>query len=262
MELIDTHCHLTMKAYEGRLEGVLARAREAGVTRWITVASEVADSRAVVGLCEKYQGMYGTVGVHPHEAGKAEAGYIEELRKLSRGAKVCAIGEVGLDYHYEFSERRPQQRVLREQLELAGQEGLPVVVHCREAFADCMGILREWQNKQVNVVFHCFMEGVAELKEVLDRGWYISLGGILTFKKAEKMRQVAGYVPLERVLLETDCPYLAPEPKRGKFPNEPAWMVHTAAKLAETRGMNGKEIAEVVEQNSRYFFKLDTIEKK
>ena len=257
MQLIDTHTHLTDKAYHGRLNDVLERSRQAGVDQWVTIGTDLTDSVAVVELCAKYENMRGSVGVHPHEASKQKAGYIDKLYDLVGCKKVCAIGEIGLDYHYDFSDRTSQQRVFSEQLEVATETSLPVVIHCREAMDDSLAILDEWNRPDVPVVFHCFDGDLVQAESVLDRGFWLSFTGTVTFKKAVQIQEVARCVPLEHVMLETDCPYLSPEPQRKVRPNEPALMVHIAEKLAHLRDMPVEEIAEVTRRNSRSFFKLD-----
>ena len=254
MQFTDTHAHLTNKAYKGQLQGVLERSRQAGVARWITVGTDVADSAASLRLAQANAGMHCTVGVHPHEAGKVADDYLSKLRELAAQKKVCALGEVGLDYHYDFSERQTQRRIFEEQLTLAQELSLPVVVHCREAFEDGLAILDAWGCAEAAVVFHCFSGNAQQAEQVIDRGYFVSLTGTITFKNAAEGRQVAQWLPMERVFLETDCPYLSPEPKRKVKPNEPALLVHTAAKLAELRGMSVGEIAEATEENSRLFF--------
>lgn len=255
--MIDTHAHLTDKRYANMVDEVLQRSRQAGVDGWITVGTDLADSEACVQLAQLYEDMHCTVGVHPHEADKQEKGFLDELGKLATAEPVVAIGEIGLDYHYEFSQRDRQKRIFEEQLSLATELKLPVVVHCREAFDDCLGILNDWANENVPLVFHCFSGDKAMAKTVLDRGYYVSFTGTITFKKAEPVQAAAAYVPLNRVLLETDCPYLSPAPKRNVQPNEPGLMVLIAEKLGQLREVKTEEIAQATEKNSRLFFKIE-----
>jgi len=257
MELTDTHAHLTSHRYGGQLEAVVQRSRGAGVGRWITIGTDTADSAEAIALSGKHEGMHCTVGVHPHEAGKVEGGYIDELRQLSSADKVCAIGEIGLDYHYDYCDRTSQKKVFEEQLTLAEEVELPVVLHCREAFDDCLNIVDGWGRDEAAVVFHCFSGDRRQAGDVLDRGYFLSFTGTVTFSNAHEAQRVARYVPLERVFLETDCPYLSPEPKRNVKPNEPALLVHIAAKMAELKRLNPVEIAEATNQNCRLFFKMD-----
>lgn len=257
MRLIDTHAHLTMLNAEGDLTAVLERARQAGVDRWITIGTDITDSEAAVRVSGEHEGTYCTVGVHPHEAAERPGDYIERLRRLAEEEQVVAIGEIGLDYHYDHSPRDVQRRVFEEQLELAEEVGLPVVVHCREAMDDCLAGLDGWRCRDKVAVFHCFGGGVEETEAVMVRGYYVSYTGTLTFANAAATREGAKEVPLDRVFVETDCPYLSPEPKRNVRPNEPALLVHTAAKLAEVHGMSVEEMVEITTQNSCVFFGLD-----
>jgi TatD DNase family protein len=254
--LIDTHTHLTDKNLKKQLPALLERSRAAGVESWITVGTSVADSAAALKLCREHPGLAATVGVHPHEAGAVVSEYREQLRDLAGAKPVVAIGEIGLDYHYDFSVRPSQKRVFEQQLELAGEISLPVVIHCREAFDDCLAILRQWDRDDVPVVFHCFSGDVHQAATVIDAGYFVSFTGTITFRNAADAQQVAQYVPLDRIMLETDCPWLSPEPKRNVKPNEPALLVHTAAKLAQLRGLTADQIAQATATNSRLFYKL------
>ena len=257
LQLIDTHTHLTMKKYVGSLVEVLARSRQAGVEQWVTIGTNLKDSAAGIELAREHPGLYCSVGVHPHEAQHQKSDYPDELRKLAGFVETKAIGEIGLDYHYEFSEKDTQKRIFAEQLELAGEFGLPVIVHCRDALDDCLAVLDNWQRSDVPVVFHCFGGDTKQAQLVLDRGFFISFTGVITFKNAPDVQRMAEYVPLERVMLETDCPYLSPEPKRNVRPNEPALLVHTAEKLAQLKNIPVAEIARVTTENSRLFFGID-----
>ncbi|MBN1845452.1 MAG: TatD family hydrolase [Sedimentisphaerales bacterium] len=254
--LIDTHTHLTMEDYADCLDAVLARARQAGVWPWITIGTDLEDSRRGVALGREHEGVFCTVGIHPHEARGAEAGYLQELRDLARAPSVRAIGEIGLDYHYDYSPRPRQQRVFCEQLELAGALRLPVVIHCREALADCLAILKESRPDDVPLVFHCFGGGRQQADPVLDLGGFLSFTGVLTFRNAVACRESAGYAPLERIMLETDCPYLSPEPKRNVRPNEPSLLWHVAETLAELRNMSTADLADITTANAERFFDL------
>ena len=257
MRLIDTHTHLAGKEYSDILEQVLTRAGQAGVDRWVAVGTNLEDSATGIELSRRYSGMYCSVGVHPHEAGKQSKAWLEELRYLAQDQKVSAIGEIGLDYYYEFSDRDSQKQVFTEQLALAGETALPAVVHCRDAIEDCLGILDEWGRDDVPIVFHCFSGGTSEAKLLIERGYFVSFTGVITFGNARETQKAAQYVPLEMTMLETDCPYLSPEPQRNIRPNEPALLIHTAEKLAQLRGENVEKIAEVTGQNSRLFFGID-----
>lgn len=257
MKLIDTHAHLTMLAETEDLAAVLTRSRQAGVDSWIAIGTDVPDSEATLRLCEQWERMYCTVGVHPHQAADQADDYIEQLRILAGEPQVVAIGEIGLDYHYDFSPRDKQRQAFAEQLDLATEFNLPVVVHCREALDDCLAVLDAWGSRDKLAVFHCFGGGPKEVQAVMVRGFYVSYTGTLTFANAQTVRDAAKHVPRDRVFIETDCPYLSPEPKRNVRPNEPALLVHTAAKLAQVHGVTEAEIAKITTENSCVFFGLD-----
>ena len=257
MEWIDTHTHLADQVYRDSLDDVLGRAGQARVNRWITIGTDLADSARGIELCRTHPGITCAVGVHPHEAAKRESDYLDQLDHLARADRVCAIGEIGLDYHYDFSRPDVQQQVFAEQLDLAAQLRLPVVIHSRESLDDCLAVLDENDVPDCPVVFHCFTGTTADAKHILDRGFWISLTGTITFDHAREVRKVVNYVPLDRVMLETDCPYLSPAPKRSVRPNEPALLLHTAEKFAQLRDKSLEEIAQVTTQTSRSFFSLD-----
>lgn len=257
MHLIDTHTHLATQAYADNLSQILDHSRAVNVKQWIAIGTDLQDSRAGIELAGGTDGMFCTVGIHPHEAARQPEDYIQVLTDLTNKPRVCAVGEIGLDYHYHFSEPKIQQQVFIEQLQMARGTALPIVIHCREAIDDCMSILSEWNQPDKPVVFHCFSSGKQDAKRLLDQGHWLSFTGTITFKNAQENQQAAQYAPLDRVMLETDCPYLSPAPMRKIKPNEPALLIHTAEKLAQLRGKSLEEIAEETSHNSRYFFKLD-----
>jgi TatD DNase family protein len=257
MQLFDTHAHLLKEGYPGGVSGVLERARQAQVTRCITVATQLDDSRASVTAAADHEGLWCTVGVHPHEAAKMPCDFVQELDILASEPKVVAIGETGLDYHYEHSPRPRQQEVFADQLELARRRDLAVVIHCREAFEDCLAILDDWDNEQARVVFHCFSSDTAAARQVLDRGYFLSFTGIITFDNAREVQAAASYAPIDRIMLETDCPFLSPAPKRGHWPNEPALLPFTAEKMAQLRGQTAENIAEATTATAVDFFRLE-----
>jgi len=259
MELIDTHCHLTFEPLAGDVAGVVERSRAAGVTEWITVGTSLEDSRKVIELAGMYEGMYATVGIHPHDAKSADTAALEEMKRLGRGEKVVAVGETGLDFHYNFSKQPDQRRVFVAHLEIARELNLPVVVHSRNAFEETMEILDRSGGGLKGVVFHCFSGSAEEAKRVLERGYYVSFTGVVTFKNAEKTREAARVVPLDRLMVETDCPYMSPEPVRNQKPNEPALMVHTAQFLAGLKGMELEGFARATTQTAAAFFNLPPV---
>ena len=254
--LIDTHCHLSFDQLAGDLPSVIGRAEAAGVEAMITVGTTVDDSAWCVTLAGQYDNVWSSVGVHPHEAKIATEQMAGQLEQLAGQPKVVAIGETGLDYHYEFSSRDVQQRVFASQLDVAARLGIPVVVHCRDAFEDALAIL-DGGGGLPTVVFHCFAGTVAEARTVLDRGWMISLTGIVTFGSADDLREVARLVPDDRLMVETDSPYLSPVPVRNVRPNEPSHVCHIARFLAELRGTSAEDLAAMTTANARRVFRLD-----
>ena len=256
MELIDTHCHLTFDELAGDVEAVIERSRDVGVTGWITVGTDTQQNRKAIELAGRFDNMYAAVGIHPHDARDATAETIAELKELAQNEKVVAIGETGLDFHYNYSPHQEQKQVFAQQLKIAAELGLPVIVHCREAFDETMEILEQFGSGVKRVVFHCFSGLAQQAKIVLDYGFHISFTGVVTFKNAEKTRDAAKIVPVDRLMLETDCPYMSPEPMRRQKINEPALMLHTAALLAELKGMDLADFAKKVTATSKAFFGL------
>ena len=255
MELIDTHCHLTFEPLADDVPGVVQRSRAAAVSRWITVGTSIEDSGRAVALAARHEGMYATVGVHPHDARLVNDEMLAELETLARAHKVVALGETGLDYHYHFSDPHEQQRAFVAHLEMAASLDLPVIIHCREAFDDTMAILKRAEAVR-RVVFHCFGGTGEQAALLLERGYFISFTGVVTFKNAEKAREAAQIVPPKRLMIETDCPYMSPEPVRRHKPNEPALMVHTAQFLATLKGVSLADLAQATTQTAEAFFRL------
>lgn len=259
MELIDTHCHLTFEQLAWEIDEVVERSIAAGVVGWITVGTDSGQSRKAVELAKRFKNMYATVGVHPHEAKDVTGQTIAELKELAQREKVVAVGETGLDFHYNFSNESDQRRAFAAQLKIARELHLPVIIHCREAFADTMDILDQFirlEGRLRGVVFHCFSGTAEQAKTILDYGFYISLTGVVTFKNAGEIRRAAEIVPTDRLMLETDCPYMSPEPMRKRKINEPALMIHTAQHLAELKEIDPTDFAEAVTATSKSFFGL------
>lgn len=254
MTLVDSHCHLDSADFNDDREAVIARALEAGVARMVAVGTGEGppDLEAGVRLADRYDSMFATVGVHPHDASKADDDTLKRVSELARQhPKVIAMGEIGLDYHYDFSPRERQRAVFEQQLAIAKEAGLPVVIHTREAWEDTFEILdRHWNGSGI---MHCFTGGIEEARRSLAMGFHLSFGGIVTFPKAVEIQQAAREAPLDRILVETDAPYLAPVPLRGKR-NEPAFVVHTAAKVAALRGQTAEEIAAATTANFERLF--------
>ena len=232
---IDTHAHLEMEAFGGDREAVLARAAEAGLTAIVTVGTTLPDCEKAVALTRLYKPVYAAVGIHPHDVKEIDAATYDALRVLARQEKVVAIGEIGLDFFYDLSPREVQLRRFQEQLNLAEEMDLPVIIHDREAHTEILEILRSRKNR-LQGVLHCFSGDWAMARDCLDLGFHLSVAGPVTYRKADQLRAVAREMPLERLLIETDAPYLAPQQYRGKR-NEPAYVMETAKYLAGIRGI-------------------------
>ena len=245
--MIDSHCHLDDSKFEEDREQTIQRALDAGVDRLLAIGTGNGppDLEVAIRLAEKYPFLYATVGVHPHDASKATDETWKRLEQLAAHPKVLAIGEIGLDYHYDFSPRPVQRTAFEMQLGLARAAGKPVVIHTREAWDDTLALLRSCDG---GGIMHCFTGDAAQARQALDLGFHLSFGGVLTFPKAEAVREAARLAPEDRILVETDCPYLAPVPHRGKR-NEPAFMVETVRRLAEVRGVTAEHIAAVTTRN-------------
>jgi TatD DNase family protein len=255
-ELVDSHCHLTSEPISRQLEMFHSQARAAGVMEMITVATDAADSHRAVAVADHYAGVHCTVGIHPHHAGAAQPEDWRTLQELRHNPRVVAWGETGLDYHYDFAPRAAQREVFLRQLQLAAGSGLPVIIHCREAVADTVAILKESGFCGRRVVFHCFTGAAHEAGTIRDHGWRLSFTGIVTFRGSRELQAVAREYPLEDLMLETDAPYLSPEPHRQVKPNHPALLIHTARFLSELRGVPLPELAARTAANARRFFDL------
>ncbi len=255
--LIDTHCHLDFPDFEAERDAIVARAHAAGVAQMVTISTRVKKFPQILAIAEKYPSVFCSVGTHPHNADEELDVTVDDLVRLSGHPRVVAIGEAGLDYFYDNAPREAQAQGLRNHIAAARITGLPLVIHSRSADEDMAAILSEETGKRAfPFLLHCFSSG-AELARIgVELGGYVSFSGILTFPKSEDLRQIARTVPTERMLVETDAPYLAPKPFRGKR-NEPAYVAHTAAVLAETLGMSEAEIAAITTENAlRIFSKM------
>jgi TatD DNase family protein len=257
--LIDSHTHLDDARYDADRDAVIARAREAGVEIFITIGCDLATSRSAVALADRYPFVYATVGVHPHEVKHIGDDWYDELRRLAQHSKVVAYGEIGLDYHYNYSPPNLQRERFREQVGIAKDLSLPLSIHSREAQEDTIAILREEKAGTVGGVFHCFTGDAWLAKDALDLGFYLSFSGVLTFQNATMLRDIAKTVPMDRLLVETDCPYLTPAPHRGKR-NEPSFVTLVAEKLAEVRAeseaLDAEKVGRITSDNTRRLFKI------
>lgn len=261
---VDSHAHLDGKQFDSDREQVIARARAAGIQTLVAIGNGDGPEQVDCGirLAEKYDFIYATLGIHPHEARLADESAYQRMVRLAKHPKVIAWGEIGLDYYYDYSPREVQKEVFIRQMELAAQAKLPLVIHCRpseasdNAWEDCLELMREhWATRGLGGILHCFTGNPAQAKGALDLGFMISFAGNLTFPKAQPIRDAALEVPFDRLLIETDSPYLAPVPHRGKR-NEPAFVKETARKLGEVRGMTAEEVGELTTRNFYKFFKL------
>ncbi|HEY4343229.1 MAG TPA: TatD family hydrolase [Parvibaculum sp.] len=253
--LVDSHCHLDFPDFAAEVDEVVARAHEAGVGLMVTISTKVSEFDKVRAIAERFPNVYCSVGIHPHEAATEPETDTATLVKLAAHPKVVGIGETGLDYYYEHSPRGPQMRCFRAHIAAARETGLPLIVHTRDADEDTAAVLSEEMGKGVFPgLLHCFTSSPALAAHALGLGFYISLSGILTFKSAAELQETARSVPLDRLLVETDSPYLAPIPKRGKR-NEPSFVVHTAAKLAEIKGVGADDLACQTSENFLRLFR-------
>ena len=252
MELIDTHAHIDM--LEGYPEFYIAQAAENNVSKIIIPAIDAEGYPSIVELAEEFKNVYFELGLFPSEAEKWDEDYPIMIKELSKHPKCVGIGEIGLDYYLDKSFIEKQKEVFIEQIKLANELNLPITVHDRDAHDDVLNILDDY-NKTSQVVFHCFSGNKTFMEKVVSRGYYIAIGGIVTFKKADELKEVATSVPLNRLMLETDCPYLAPVPYRGKE-NQPSYIVHIAKEIAKLKNMNVEEIAEITTKNAERVFKI------
>lgn len=253
MHLVDSHCHLNFPDFREDIEDVIKNARASGVGVMQTICTEVEEFDEVLGIAEKHEGIYCSVGVHPNESGEKKPADLQYLLSKTSHPKVIGIGETGLDYHYERSDRAIQQESFRIHIDAARQSGLPLIVHTRVADEDTVAILTEEMKKGAfKGLIHCFTSSQMLAEKSVELGLYISLSGIISFKNAQAIRDTVKTLPLERLLIETDAPFLAPLPHRGKR-NEPAYVKHTNQKLAEIKGISEEECAAVTTTN---FFRL------
>jgi len=259
MELIDSHAHIDFPQFADDREAMLERARAAGVTTLLAIGSGPGPERldAAIPFAEQHDWIYASVGTHPHEAKDLTPAHLEQLVKLARHPRVIAYGEIGLDYFYDHSPRDVQQRVFRQQMELAAAAKLPIIIHCRDAWPDCMQMLEQhWRHTGLGGILHCFTSTLEDAKRGLDMGFLISFAGNSTYPKAQNLRDVAKALPLENLLIETDAPFLAPQGYRGKR-NEPAYVGEVAKSIASVRNLAAEEVASATAANFRRFFGLN-----
>jgi TatD DNase family protein len=250
--MIDSHCHLTDPRLHSQLDDVLARASVAGVIRIITIGTNPSDWQPVLDLCRARDNVRCAIGVHPNYCHEVDESQLPQLRELQRDPTVLALGEMGLDYHYSFADRARQRRFFEWQLNLAAEVDRPVVIHCREAVDDTLAILRNFLS--VPAVFHCFTGTAAESERVVEQGYLIGFTGVVTFKNSDELRETVRRTPRDRIVVETDAPYLSPEPVRKQKVNEPSFVVHTAAMIAKVLEVTLEEVDRVTTANVQRFF--------
>ncbi|MEX2302421.1 MAG: TatD family hydrolase [Bryobacterales bacterium] len=257
--IIDSHCHLDDAAFDEDRDAVVARAHAAGVDLMLAIGTGEGppDLECAIRLAEHYEGVYATVGVHPHDASQADAASLDRLAELCGHPKVVALGEIGLDYHYDHSPREIQREVFVNQMQIARQARKPIVIHTREAWEDTMELLEtHWRPGGLGGIMHCFSGDSEQAREALDLGFLVSFAGVVTFRRAEALRGAAAATPLDRLLVETDAPYLTPEPYRKIRRNEPRYVVETARKVAEVRRMPYEALAAATSRNFCALFNL------
>lgn len=254
--LFDSHAHYNDGRFDGDRDAVLAAMQENHVGYILNACADLSEMEGILEITRKYPFVYASVGVHPHEVENMTDGDLDKIREYARQDKVRAIGEIGLDYYYDNSPRDLQRHWFIEQVELAKELSMPVIIHDRDAHQDTMDILRAHTVSAVGGIFHCYAGSVEMAREILDWGMYIAFGGTLTFKKAVRSVEVAKYVPLDRIVLETDCPYLAPEPMRGKR-NSSLYMHFVAERLAEIKGVSVEEVERITCENAKHIFRIE-----
>lgn len=252
--MIDSHCHLDFKEFNDYREEALQNAKEAGVHTIINVGCDLETSKRSLELARQYEMIHAVVGVHPHDAKTLDDEVLNEIEQMTESNRVVAIGEIGLDYYRDISPRKVQQAAFRRQLALAVKLKMPVVIHTREAFEDTMNIISDYAKDLHSILFHCFQEDTASAYRVFDIGGIISAGGIITYKNS-RMSKVAEEVPIEKVILETDAPYLTPVPFRGKT-NQPAYVKYVYEKMAELKEMTFAEVEKIVDRTALKFYRL------
>jgi TatD DNase family protein len=260
LQIIDSHAHLEFPQFDEDRDAMLERARAAGIETLLAIGSGTGPDRlnAAIPFAEQHDWVYATVGIHPHEAKLASEAHFEKLDELAKHPRVIAWGEMGLDYYYDHSPRDVQQQVFLRQLGQARAAKLPIVIHCRDAWPDTLETIeKDWRSSGLGGIFHCFTGTLDEAKHGLDMGFMISFAGNVTYKKMQHLREVAKELPLDRMLTETDSPFLPPEGKRGKR-NEPANVVEVAQALGNVRNLPGEEVAAATAANFRRFFRLES----
>jgi len=255
MELVDTHAHLDFPRFDKDRKEVIKRAIDGGVKIIVNIGSSMTSSRNSVELSRRYNEIYSVVGIHPHNADSFNLNVSKKLKSLSENKKVVAIGEIGLDFHYDNSPREKQKQAFRAQLRLAKSLDLPVVIHTRDADEETLEILKEENADKIGGIMHCFASDKKMAREILDLGFYIAFGGLITFKNLNNLREVVKEVPINKILVETDAPYLTPDPYRGKR-NEPLYVKYVVEKIAEIKNLSKEEVDKKTTQNAKKVYNI------
>lgn len=255
MKLFDTHAHLNDKRFDADRDELISGFKKSNVAKVITLGTDIDTSSQCMDIAKKHEGVYAAVGLHPHDAKNFEDENISTFEQMAKDKNVVAIGEIGLDYHYDFSPRDKQMHAFILQMEMAKRLELPAVYHVREAFGDFIPMVEKGEIL-TNAVMHCYGGSIESAKICLDAGMMISFTGVISFKNANKVKKVVEYVPLDRLMIETDCPYMAPVPYRGKR-NEPAYVAQVARAMAQIKGISIEEIAEITYNNAIRFFNIN-----
>jgi TatD DNase family protein len=258
MELIDSHAHIDFPQFDADRDAMLERARAAGVETLLAIGTGPGPEKldSALPYAEQHDWIYASVGIHPHEAEKVTPAHLAEVERLARHPRVIAFGEIGLDFHYDLSPREIQERVFREQLAIAHAAKLPIIIHCRDAWPECLAILEEvWRGTGLGGILHCFSGTEAEAKQGIEMGFLVSFAGNVTYPKSQNLRDISKVLPLSSLLIETDSPYLSPQPVRGKR-NEPANVAEVARTLATVRDLAVEEVGAATAANFRRFFRL------
>lgn len=251
--IFDTHAHYDDEAFDEDREELLTHMGERGVEYIVNVGASIASTAKTLELTEQYPFVYGAAGIHPSETAELTSRDIEWIREIAYKEKVVAIGEIGLDYYWPEPDKEIQKKWFKKQLKLAEETGLPIIIHSRDAAADTLEILKEWDAHKTKGVIHCFSYTWEIAREYLDMDYYFGIGGVLTFKNAKKLKEAVMHIPMEKILLETDCPYLAPEPYRGKR-NQSEYIFYVAKQLAEIKNLSREEVLEITNNNAKQFY--------
>lgn len=254
--IFDTHAHYDDEAFDDDREELLSHMREKGIEYIVNVGAGIESTVRTVELTEQYPFVYGAAGVHPSETAELTSKDMEWIRETAGREKIVAIGEIGLDYYWPEPDREVQKKWFKEQLRLAEETGLPVIIHSRDAAADTLDILKEWDAHKTKGVIHCFSYTWEIAREYLNMDYYFGIGGVLTFKNAKKLKEAVMNIPMEKILLETDCPYLAPEPYRGKR-NQSEYIFYVAEQLAELKKISREEVIEITRNNAKNFYEIE-----